>query len=183
MLFAHDTEVALNAAAALVNTLPQFHGGEDRLATVDELDAFVRDWGWTGSRSRDWRELRDVQALRHVLLSLWTEPDDERVVEQVNGLLADAGALPQLVRHDEWDWHLHATAAEAPLATRMAVEAAMAFIDLVRAGELSRREVCDAEDCADVYIDLSRNRSRRYCSVTCGNRKAVAAYRARRASP
>jgi predicted RNA-binding Zn ribbon-like protein len=28
-------------------------------------------------------------------------------------------------------------------------------------------------------LDLSRNRSRRYCSAACGDRIAVAAYRAR----
>ena len=32
-----------------------------------------------------------------------------------------------------------------------------------------------------VVLDLSRNRSRRYCSTACANRNAVAAYRARRA--
>src|SRR5690606_38120493 len=95
--FAHDTEVALAAAAALVNTLPRFHGGDDHLATVADLDEFVRAWGWTGSRTRDRRELEEVQALRHELLELWTEPDDERVVERVNGMLREAGALPQLV--------------------------------------------------------------------------------------
>lgn len=181
MLFAHDTEVALAAAAALVNTLPECSGDGDLLVDVDALDGFVAEWGWTGSRSRGDRELREVRALRHELLELWTEPDDDRVVDRVNGLLREAGALPQLVRHDDWDWHLHATAPEAPLATRMAVEAAMAFVDLVRAGELSRRQACDAEDCDGVFVDLSRNRSRRYCSVTCGNRRAVAAYRARQA--
>ena len=30
-------------------------------------------------------------------------------------------------------------------------------------------------------LDLSRNRSRRFCSTTCGNREAQAAFRARRA--
>jgi predicted RNA-binding Zn ribbon-like protein len=173
MLFAHDTEVALAGTAALVNT---------ELADLDALDRFVEEWGWTGSRTRDARELREVQALRPELRELWLEPDDEQVVERVNHLLRDAKALPQLVRHDEWDWHLHATDPSAPLAVRMAVETAMAFVDLIRTGELGRREVCDADTCDDVYIDLSRNRSRRYCSVTCGNREAVAAYRARKAT-
>ena len=39
--------------------------------------------------------------------------------------------------------------------------------------------VCAADDCEGLVLDLSRNRSRRYCSTACGNRKAVAAYRAR----
>jgi predicted RNA-binding Zn ribbon-like protein len=33
-----------------------------------------------------------------------------------------------------------------------------------------------------VVLDLSRNRSKRFCSVACGNRNAVAAYRARQAA-
>ena len=68
-----------------------------------------------------------------------------------------------------------------PLADRMAVEAAMAFIDVVRQGELDRLQVCGADDCGDVLVDLSKNRSRRYCSTTCANRVNVAAFRARHA--
>jgi predicted RNA-binding Zn ribbon-like protein len=56
----------------------------------------------------------------------------------------------------------------------------MAFIDVVRQKELDRLRVCDAPDCADVLVDLSKNRSRRYCSTTCQNRTNVAAFRARR---
>ncbi|MEO7071362.1 MAG: CGNR zinc finger domain-containing protein, partial [Nostocoides sp.] len=36
------------------------------------------------------------------------------------------------------------------------------------------------EDCDDVFVDLSRNRSKRFCDAICGNRENVAAYRARR---
>jgi predicted RNA-binding Zn ribbon-like protein len=71
-------------------------------------------------------------------------------------------------------------AADAPLATRIAVETAMAMIDVIRADELSRLDVCADPDCEGLVLDLSRNRSRRFCSTTCGNRAAVAAYRARR---
>ena len=48
------------------------------------------------------------------------------------------------------------------------------------AGELSRLAVCAEPSCAGIVLDLSRNRSRRFCSTACGNRVAVAAYRARR---
>ena len=41
--------------------------------------------------------------------------------------------------------------------------------------------VCADDTCRGVVVDLSRNRSRRFCSTTCGNRNAVAAYRARQA--
>jgi predicted RNA-binding Zn ribbon-like protein len=179
VVFAHDTEVALAAAAALVNTADD--DGE-QLPDVAALDEFVRTWGWTGERKRDEAELRAVHDLRPRLRRIWYV-DEERIVEVVNMLLREANALPQLVRHDEWDYHLHATPADAPLATRMAVEAAMAFVDVVRGKELSRLRTCAYPGCGNVVVDLSKNRSKRFCESGCGNRAAVAAYRARKATP
>ncbi|HEY7008147.1 MAG TPA: CGNR zinc finger domain-containing protein [Jatrophihabitantaceae bacterium] len=177
MIFAHDTEVALNAAAALINS------GHDPELLPDEaaLDAFVADWGWTGGRTHDAGELAAVRALRPRLERLW-HADEDDAVETVNAMLREAGALPQLVRHDEWDYHLHATPPEAALHVRMMVEAAMAFVDVIRVKELDRLRVCSADDCIDVVVDLSKNRSRRFCDQGCGNRANVAAYRARRAA-
>lgn len=177
MVFAHDTEVALAAAAALVNT----GGTEEGLAGVADLDRFVAAWGWTGRHCRDEAELQAVRDLRPRLRRLW-QVDEDEVVRIVNGLLREFRALPQLVKHDEWEYHLHATAPDAPLAARMAVEAAMAIVDVVRGGELARLRICQAPDCEDVVVDLSKNRSKRFCDSGCGNRMAVAAYRARRSS-
>ena len=56
----------------------------------------------------------------------------------------------------------------------------MAFADVIRSGELARLRVCAAADCDDVLVDLSKNRSRRYCGTACSNRVNVAAFRARR---
>jgi predicted RNA-binding Zn ribbon-like protein len=165
--------------AALVNTAATLPTDTEDLATVADLDAFVRDWEWTGSHSHDDAELASVHALRPRLRRLWTAETDE-AVELVNELLTEARALPQLVRHGEWSWHLHATPPEAPLATRMAVEAAMAMVDVIRADELARLRVCAADDCEDVVVDLSKNRSKRFCDGGCGNRANVAAYRARK---
>ena len=178
MVFAHDTEVALVAAAALVNT--DSSDGEG-LPDIAALDAFVRAYGWTGRREHTATELRLVRELRPRLRRLWYE-DEDGVVAIVNDLLREAHALPQLVKHNGEPYHLHATPPDAPLATRMAVEAAMAFVDVVRQGELDRLRVCDADDCSDVLVDLSKNRSRRFCDAGCGNRAAVSAYRARKAA-
>jgi predicted RNA-binding Zn ribbon-like protein len=98
----------------------------------------------------------------------------------VNELLREGAALPYLIKHDEWDYHLHATSPEQPLADRMMVEAAMAFVDVIRTDELERLSVCAADDCDCVLVDLSKNRSRRFCDRGCGNRANVAAYRARK---
>lgn len=174
MIFAHDTEVALNAAVALINS--EYDG---RLDDLTGLDAFVAEWGWTGSRRHTGAELAAVQALRPRLRQVWYA-DKDAVVEIVNRLLRDASALPQLVKHDDWDYHLHATSPDQPLADRMSVEAAMALVDVIRTDELDRLRVCAAGDCDDVLIDLSKNHSRRFCDKGCGNRANVAAYRARR---
>jgi predicted RNA-binding Zn ribbon-like protein len=181
MLFAHDTEEALRGAAALVNTAATLPTDTEDLATLDQLEDFLEEWGWTGSRTHDEAELAAVRELRPRLRALWTVGTDEAAL-LVNDLLLEARALPQLVRHDGWSWHLHATPPEAPLATRMAVEAAMAMVDVIRADELARLRVCAADDCEDVVVDLSKNRSKRYCDGTCGNRANVAAYRARQAA-
>jgi predicted RNA-binding Zn ribbon-like protein len=181
LIFAHDTEVALSAAAALVNTSRDVAVGDiELLPDLASLEEFVRSWQWTGSRIRDAAELRAVQSLRPRLARLW-EVQVDAAVDIVNALLRDARALPQLVKHDVWDYHLHASSPDDPLAQRMSVEAAMAMIDAIRMGELSRLRVCDGEDCVRVLVDLSKNRSRRYCDAGCGNRANVAAYRARRA--
>ncbi|MFD4205117.1 CGNR zinc finger domain-containing protein [Micromonospora tulbaghiae] len=177
MLFAHDTECALVAAAALVNTV----GDPDGLPHVAALDAFFATHGWSGRHEHTDAELRQVRALRPRLRRIWYADTDE-VVAIVNRLLRESHALPQLVRHDDEPYHVHAVPQDAPLATRMAVEAAMAMADLVRMGELSRLRHCDHPDCDNVLVDLSRNRSRRFCEAGCGNRAAVSAYRARRAA-
>jgi predicted RNA-binding Zn ribbon-like protein len=178
MLFAHDTEEGLSSAIALVNTV----GSDgDRLTDLDALDRFVREHGWTGRYDRTGEELAAVRALRPRLRRVWAS-DEDGIVGIVNDLLCEARALPQLIRHDGEPYHLHATPRDAPLATRMAVEAAMAFADVVRGGELGRLRICALPSCDDVMIDLSKNQSKRFCETTCGNRAAVTAYRARRAT-
>jgi predicted RNA-binding Zn ribbon-like protein len=78
------------------------------------------------------------------------------------------------------DWHIHATTADRPLAERLLVETAMAMIDVIRADEMKRFDHCAMDDCDGVVFDMSRNRSKKYCTLTCTNRAAQMAYRARR---
>ncbi|MDN4174336.1 CGNR zinc finger domain-containing protein [Nocardioides sp. SOB77] len=177
MVFAHDTEQSLLAAVTLVNTAEP----PETLETVADLDAYYDRFEFTGRHDRTRVELDEVRALRGDLRRLLTA-DRETAAGLVNAMLSEARALPQLVRHDRFDWHLHAVVADAPLATRIAVESAMAMVDVIRADEHSRLGVCADDDCGGLVLDLSRNRSRRFCSTACGNRNAVAAYRARQAA-
>ena len=178
MLFAHDTETALAAAAALVNTASD---GADQLPDPPALAAFLDTWRFTGSRVGNAAELAAVHELRSVLDGIWGAGEDD-VVAVVNRLLRDGHALPQLVRHDGWGYHLHATEPTASVADRMGVEAALAIADVVRAEALDRLRRCAASGCRDALVDLTRNAGRRFCDTSCANREHAAAYRARRAA-
>ena len=176
MVFAHDTEAALVAAVALVNS----DDDPDTLTTVEALSEFYVEYDYTGRHDRTGAELAEVRGIRPEVRRLLTA-DRDPAVGQVNRMLAEVGALPRLVRHGSTDWHIHAIDADRPLADRILVETAMAMVDVIRTDEMSRLSVCADPDCDGVVLDLSRNRSRRFCSTACGNRAAVAAYRARRA--
>jgi predicted RNA-binding Zn ribbon-like protein len=177
MLFAHDTIAGLHCATDLVNTDDP---DGDTLLDVGALERFFDAHQFTGLRLGTEDELDAVRALRPHLRQVWTASSTAEVAGAVNGLLQQADARPLLTQHDDWGWHIHATASDAPLAHRIAAEAAMAFADLVRLEELDRLRICDAGDCQAVLVDLSRNHSRRYCDTgNCGNRQHVAAYRAR----
>lgn len=180
MVFIHDTKLALGAAVYLVNTLPGFDG-EDQLQTAGDLDAYLRVNPYTGVLRRDTAEVEAVRDIRARLRQLW-DVDRVGAVPLVNEMLRDGHALPRLVIHDGYDWHIHATSDDAPLATRILVEAAMAFVDVIRSDEYDRVRVCSADDCESVYIDYSKNGSKRYCDTgNCGNRMNVNAYRQRKA--
>jgi predicted RNA-binding Zn ribbon-like protein len=181
MFFTHDTEAALGFVAALADTTPEASdSGDDELTTPAELGALLDAWKYSGRRDGDLQELDDVREARARLRHLWLLDRDEAAAA-VNELLAEARALPRLVRHDDIDWHIHATEPDAPLARRILVEAAMAFVDVIRSDQMERLRACDADDCESLYVDLSKNASRRFCSTRCGNRMAVRAYRARTA--
>jgi predicted RNA-binding Zn ribbon-like protein len=58
---------------------------------------------------------------------------------------------------------------------------AAAAVDLLRSGPLERLKAC--EDCPWLFLDTSRNHSRRWCSMDdCGSRSKMRSYRARRAT-
>ncbi|MFB8386076.1 CGNR zinc finger domain-containing protein [Microbacterium sp. NPDC055910] len=180
MVFIRDTRQSLEAAAALVNTLP-LCDGEDTMTTVADLDSYLADHPYSGTVRRDRATVEEIRQVRARVRKLW-EVDREGAVPLINDMLRDGEAVPRLVIHGEHDWHIHATPDDAPIATRIMVEAAMAFVEVIRSDSYDRVRVCEADDCDAVYIDYSRNGSKRYCDTgNCGNRMNVIAYRERKA--
>ncbi|MGZ0710959.1 CGNR zinc finger domain-containing protein (plasmid) [Coraliomargarita sp. W4R53] len=180
MVFIHDTRHALMMAVDLVNTVPGYDS-DDTLTSTQDLDLYLATHPYSGQITRSAETVASMREIRPRLRALWNV-DRAGAVPLINKMLADGHALPRLVTHEGYDWHIHATTDDAPLATRVLVEAAMAFVDVVRADEYSRVRVCEADDCDAVYIDYSKNQSKRYCDTgNCGNRMNVIAYRARKA--
>lgn len=176
MLFTDDTAEALRAAVWLVNSAED----PQTLDTLADHETFLAEFPYSGRLDRDDDELTALRGIRPRLRRMLLG-DREDMADQVNGVLAETTLAPRLVRHDGADWHLHAVADDRPLAERVLIETAMALIDVIRADEGSRISICADDSCEALALDLSRNRSKRYCSTTCTNRNAVAAYRARRA--
>jgi predicted RNA-binding Zn ribbon-like protein len=176
LLFGHDTTAALVLAADLVNS--------DELTDVAALEVFLDRHLVEPRRPATAADLDAVHVLRPRLRALWRATSAEPLSELVNGLLRDSGARPRLTDHGGgWGWHLHVTAHDAALEHRIAAQVAFAFADLVRLRETGRLRHCEAPGCDAVFVDLSKNRSRRYCDTgNCGNRQHVAAYRERRAA-
>ncbi|MFC0598711.1 CGNR zinc finger domain-containing protein [Streptomyces palmae] len=180
MLINHDTRSALDAVVDLVNTAPQ---GEDQdgLADLAALRRFVERNEVSDVGPFSERDLSATRSVREKFAQVFTATDDAGAAALLNALVAAAGTTPRLTDHDGYDWHVHYFAPGASLADHLAADGGMALAFLVVAGERERLRRCEAPDCGRAFVDLSRNRSRRYCdSRTCGNRLHVAAYRARR---
>jgi predicted RNA-binding Zn ribbon-like protein len=182
LLFAPDTAESLDFTVALANTAASAsRTGLEELTTPERLTRFFADHAFSGRIDGDAIELAEVLQTRERLRRLWTV-DRDAIAAEINSMLREAGALPQLARHDGLDWHIHATAPDAPLAERIRVEVALALADVIRTDSTDRLRACDADDCDGLLVDLSRNGSKRFCSVRCGNRMNMVAYRERQAT-
>jgi predicted RNA-binding Zn ribbon-like protein len=179
--FGPDLLEALAAGSELINTGRSATG--ELLQTVADVQALGDRYAFHGipARPGDVTRLRGHRARLDAVATACESGDDDAAIEMLNKLLADTGAVPQIVAHDGRGPHIHVSRPAAPLSDRIAAHLGMGLAELVVAGESQRVRSCASPSCQDVFVDLSRNRSRQYCnSRTCGNRLHVAAYRARR---
>ena len=107
--------------------------------------------------------------------------DMDASCEHTNALLQSTGAVPVLARHDGEPWHLHFHAIDAPFAQAWAAATATALAIVLGGTFADRIGVCSAPSCDRVYVDTSRNGTRRFCSTACQNRVKAAAFRERKA--
>lgn len=124
-------------------------------------------------------DLTVVGLARDRLKEVFFAPDEDSAAALVNAILEDHGAVPR-VEHEGGEFRLSFAPRQARIGVYLAITAAMGLAELMVESGRSRLGICSADECLDVYVDTSRNRSRRYCADACCTRKNVAAFRARR---
>jgi predicted RNA-binding Zn ribbon-like protein len=182
--FDADQIEAMTGCAEFINTGRA--GSSDQLRDASDLQRLADKYAFAGSRTRP-ADLPAALGYREQLDSVLTACEagsETAAIAQINALLTATGAIPQIAAHDGRGPHLHVSSPSSPLPDRMAAHFAMGLAWLVVAGQIRRIRTCASPACQKVFVDLSKNSSRRYCdSRTCGNRMHVAAYRARRQQP
>ena len=180
MNFDSYTDRSVAVAVDLVNSHSPVSGTE-RLTGPGEVEAFLNRHDMRPSRRPGQVDLAEVRDVRRRLRTVFEAPDAERATALLNSLLRDVDAHPQLSAHDGEPWHIHFAPTEAPIARHVAATAAMGLAVVIAEGGFDRLGICAWERCQDVFVDASRNRTRRYCNpAVCGNRASVAAHRRRR---
>jgi len=104
--------------------------------------------------------------------------NEKTAVGFLNQILRGSNAKPQLA-HVGDAWRLRWVGAPVDV---LASTAAMSLLEAIRDHGWERFGICAAAPCCCVFVDRSRNRSRRYCSSLCADRVAQAAYRRRQAA-
>jgi predicted RNA-binding Zn ribbon-like protein len=180
MDFSHYTTKPVELAVALTNTKGI---NTDSLADPDQMVAFLDEYRdmWEGvARPPGDSDLAAIQELRTSLREVIDSADEELAAGKVNDLLDAYGATPRLSTHSGTP-HFHFEPVESSIVCWLGAITAMGLASVIVEHGVERFGVCDSTTCDDVFVDTSRNRSRRHCSNTCSTREAVAAYRKRQA--
>jgi predicted RNA-binding Zn ribbon-like protein len=168
---------AVTLAEDLVNSY-SYSEGRDLLDRV-ALTRIAEARGWHGPAATD-ADVKRTRSLRHQLREVFEVADEQVAVDKANALVERSGLVLQLLRHAGGPWHFHATRATAGLPDWLAGMSGFALLSVIERGDGDRLHRCVGSDCHAVFVDVSRNKSRKYCSpAVCGNRANVAAHRAR----
>jgi predicted RNA-binding Zn ribbon-like protein len=180
--FSHYSDDPVELAVNLVDSYERF-AREEHLNTPDDLAAFLED-NTVGWERPDWTltesDLQEARALRSRLHEVFTAGDENEAANRLNAILADVAAAPRISTHDHSGPHLHFEPDGAKPSRWLGAIAAMGLSVVLIEGGYERFGTCSSTTCEDVFVDTSRNRSRRHCSVLCTTRENVAAYRRRK---
>jgi predicted RNA-binding Zn ribbon-like protein len=174
---------AIGLAVELVNSWNTYFADPELMREVDDLRRLCREQGEPklAGAFRE-RDLGPARELRTHLRRAFEAPDERRAVEALNYVVRTSDAKPQLEpAGGDWDYAYRSSTAD-PVA-ELAMRSGLALLDVIRNEGWERLGLCSAPPCVGVYVDLSKNRSRKYCSHFCADRVNQAAYRRRQRRP
>jgi predicted RNA-binding Zn ribbon-like protein len=168
-------------ATDLVNTYDEF-AREEHLGSVEALTDFAADHGFTTANATT-TDLDLLRTTRPSLRSAMLSNNEDEAVSTLNDLLATAQPSPQLVTSHDGEWIFTYADPKARLADQILAEATAEVLNEIRNDRMRWLSTCASSTCQDVFVDQSRNHSRRYCTPdVCGNREAQRAHRSRQAN-
>lgn len=183
MQFITYSDLATQMAVDLVNTRDGFVD-EDSLQTVGDLNEFLarykKDWpgeDWHPGRPTR-QDLEHVVELREKLRAVFAATSDDEAADLLNAILAATPTVPRISTHSASP-HLHFEPQSGGTAAWLTSASAMGLSVALCEGGLNRFGICSSHSCVDVFVDGSKNRSRRHCSTKCATRENVAALRQR----
>lgn len=148
--------------------------GKERLLALGAV--LVRDGRAPSVTEEDMRLLtRFAQEGRGVFEAIDRGDVDEAGV-RVNALVDWCQPQPRLDRFDG-HWHLHFHGPTDDLGVGWTAGCAAALAMALGSASAGRLGVCDAPRCDRVYVDHSKNGTRRFCSTPCQNRVKNASHR------
>jgi predicted RNA-binding Zn ribbon-like protein len=175
-----DEKDSIGLAVGLVNTWDVLNDPPELLRDIERLRVLLR---WfeldEAARKASQRDLASVRAVRDRLRRAFEADREEGAVAELNAIAREAGAVPQLEPRNG-GWGFRYGAARRTLAHDIGGRAAVALLGVIESGGWNRFGLCAAAPCCCVYVDRSRNRSRRYCCELCADRATQAAARRRR---
>jgi predicted RNA-binding Zn ribbon-like protein len=175
--FTHYSDQCMQAAADLVNTRGHPSGNE-YLGTPELAEEFLQAHDFSGITKVTEEDLAELHSARDRLEQVFFAPDEGTATRLLNDLLDEYEVKPYLTDHDG-RWHLHYAPEDTPVGRRVASDVVMGLAALIADFGFDRFGICAADNCEDVFVDMSRNKSRRFCNDVCSSRTNVAAYRAR----
>ena len=163
----------------LINTYDLYLEQPEHLLSPRDLQAFLAERGLT-SDSVTQADLDETRLLREYLRTAWTGETIEAMLGVLNPLVAAVPVTVQFEQSGEQPVQAQfALQGGLSLTQRLAFECALGMIEVVQQQGLDRMRACAAEPCRDVFVDTSRNKSRRFCSERCANRHNISAFRER----
>jgi predicted RNA-binding Zn ribbon-like protein len=171
-------------AEEIVNTYDTTQAEPEYLGTPADLARYLQSWNIPLVQGPTAQDLAAVLVLRHRLRAVFEARNMAVAVEVLNELLEGVQVRPHIGLMPHGRIKLELDVEEGlPLTRRLAAEAALGLSAALEQYDIGRLHVCNAPPCTDVFIDTSRNHTRRYCCEQCANRHNVAAYRQRQKTP